>query len=150
MSEHWLQIGLIFFGALNLAFGIVMMLAPGWFFDHVGPYGIDNHHYIGDLGAFYIAAGGGLLVSVRRRSWRAPLLYVSAAWYGLHAVNHLFDIGENNRSDSRGIADTVSIAIGALALAYMARAAYSAERGEIPAPPSAGLPPRPPDYPPGD
>jgi hypothetical protein len=150
MSEQSLRIGLFFFGGINLALGLVMMLAPGFFFDNIGTYGIQNDHFIGDLGAFYIAAGGGLLVSIRRPSWRAPLLYVSAAWYAFHAVNHLFDIGDDNKGDGRGIADTVLIAIGAAALFYLARFA-DGDGGGAPTPPSArGLPPRPADYPPGD
>ncbi|MDX6616237.1 MAG: hypothetical protein QOD60_1328 [Solirubrobacterales bacterium] len=150
MSEQSLRVGLVFFGAVNLALGIVMMLAPGFFFDNIGTYGARNDHFIGDLGAFYIAAGGGLLVSVRRPSWRAPLLYVSAAWYALHAVNHLFTIGDDNKGDGRGIADTVVIAVGAAALFYLGRSAQSDEGPAPPAGPPRGLPPRPADYPPGD
>ncbi len=149
MSERALRIGLIFFGLLNLVTGLLLMFTPHWFFDHIGPYGIRNDHYLGDLRAFYIAAGAGHLVSVNRPSWRAPLLAVSAAWYALHAVNHLFDVGENNKGDGRGWSDTVLIAIGALALAYMARAASrEGEGGGLPRP--ASPPARPRDYPPGD
>jgi hypothetical protein len=150
MSEQSLRIGLVFFGGINFALGIVMMLAPGFFFDNIGTYGVRNNHFIGDLGSFYIAAGAGLLVSVRRPSWRAPLLYVSAAWYALHAVNHLFTIGDDNKGDGRGIADTVAIAIGAAALFYLARFAQGSEGAAAPPAPPRGLPPRPTDYPPGD
>jgi hypothetical protein len=150
VSEQSLRIGLFFFGGINLVLGLVMMLAPGFFFDNIGTYGIQNDHFIGDLGAFYIAAGGGLLVSIRRPNWRAPLLYVSAAWYALHAVNHLFDIGDDNKGDGRGIADTVVIAIGAAALYYLARFADRSGGGAAPPTPARGLPPRPADYPPGD
>ena len=147
MSERAMRIGLIFFGALNLVTGALLLFAPDYFFDHIGPYGVENEHYLGDAGAFYLAIGSGLLVAVRRPSWRVPLLFVSALWFGVHAINHLFDIGENNRSESRGIGDTVLIALGAAALAYMARAATRTEgAGQVhPAPK-----PRPRDYPPGD
>jgi hypothetical protein len=145
MSERSMQVGLVVFGVINLVTGALLFFAPDYFFDHIGPYGIENKHYLGDVGAFYLAAGAGLLIAVRQPSWRAPLLAVAAVWYGLHAVNHLFDIGDNNRSDSRGISDTVLIAIGAAALGYMARAASRMSPAARPGP---GARPR--DYPPGD
>jgi hypothetical protein len=150
MSEQSLRVGLFIFGGINLVLGLVMMLAPGFFFDNIGTYGLQNDHFIGDLGSFYIAAGAGLLISIRRPSWRAPLLYVSAAWYALHAVNHLFTIGDDNKGDGRGIADTVLIAVGAAALYFLARSAERGESGSGRSEPPRGLPPRPADYPPGD
>ena len=57
-----------------------------------------------------------------RRSWWAPLLALGAIMFALHALNHAFDIDEA-RSDARGLADTLVIAAGALALAWLARAA---------------------------
>jgi hypothetical protein len=147
MSERTMRIGLIFFGALNLVTGALLLFAPDYFFDNIGPYGVENEHYLGDAGAFYLAIGTGLLVAVRRPSWRVPLLVVSAIWFGFHAINHAFDIDENNRSDARGIGDTALIAVGAAALAYMARVATRSEdAGQVrPAPK-----PRARDYPPGD
>jgi hypothetical protein len=150
MSEQSLRIGLLFFGVVNLLIGLTQLFTPHWFFDNIGPYGVRNDHYLGDVGAFYVAAGGALLMSIQRPSWRAPLLYMSAAWYALHAANHLFDIGEDNKGDGRGIADTVSLAIGAGALLYLARFADRESRRAPPPSPGRGLPPRPADYPPGD
>ena len=149
MSERSLQIGLVFFGALNLLTGLSQLFAPGWFFDNIGPYGLQNDHYIGDVGAFYIAAGAALLLSVSRPGWRPPLLYMSAAWYAIHAINHAFTVGDDNKSDAHGIAQTILLAIGAAALAYMASASDRGEAGSGLGE-SRGLPPRPPDYPPGD
>ena len=149
MSERSLQIGLVFFGALNLLTGLSQLLAPGWFFDNIGPYGLQNDHYIGDVGAFYIAAGAALLLSVSRPGWRPPLLYMSAAWYAIHAINHAFTVGDDNKSDAHGIAQTILLAIGAAALAYMASVSDRGGSGSG-LPGSRGLPPRPPDYPPGD
>lgn len=122
MSDSTLRALLVFFGALNLAQGLFAFLAPGTFFDQIGRYPPENDHYIGDVGAFYIAAGAVLLASVRYTSWRVPLLVMGATWYGLHALNHVFDIDEA-RSDARGIFDTVALAAGAAAQAYLARAA---------------------------
>jgi hypothetical protein len=61
-----------------------------------------------------------VLLSVNRPAWRAPLLWVGAVWFGLHALNHLFDVGEA-RSDTRGVFDTVLLAFGAIGSVYLAR-----------------------------
>jgi hypothetical protein len=150
MSERDLRIGLFFFGGVNLLIGLSQFFTPGWFFDNIGPYGLRNDHYIGDVGSFYIAAGGALLFSISRPSWRGPLLYLGAAWYALHAVNHVFDVGDDNKGDAHGIAQTVLLAIGAAALYYLARVADRGEPSSGTSETPRGLPPRPADYPPGD
>ncbi len=50
------------------------------------------------------------------------MLALGALWYGLHAINHVFDVGEA-RSDARGIFDTVYIGLGGLLYVYLAWAA---------------------------
>jgi hypothetical protein len=56
---------------------------------------------------------------------------VGAIWFGLHALNHVFDIDEA-RSDARGIFDTAALALVALLTAGLAR---EAERLREAAPP---------------
>jgi hypothetical protein len=122
VSERGLQLALAFIGGINLVIGLSALVAPGWFFDEIGHYGARNTHYAGDVGAFYAAAGAVTLASIRLRSWRVPLLWLTAVWYGLHAVNHAFDTGEAE-SNARGISDTVLLALGAGLSAYLARVA---------------------------
>jgi hypothetical protein len=122
MSEGALRAILLFAGAFNLLTGLLALVAPGTFFDEIGRYGVENLHYVGDVGAFTAAAGAGLIVAAYRPAWRVPLLWVGAAWFALHAINHAFDTDEA-RSDARGIADTALLALGAVGSAYLARAA---------------------------
>ena len=112
------------------ALGVFHVLLGGWqfffndsFFEHVGRYGAENAHYVGDAGSFTLAFGIALVVAVGRPTWRAPILALGAIWYALHAINHLLDIDENRISEFRGILDTVLIASGALLLAWVAREA---------------------------
>ena len=122
MTERALRWSLLIVGVLQLLSGLLALIAPDTFFDDIGRYGVENSHYVGDVGAFQAAAGIGLLLAANRPSWRAPLLWVGAIWFELHALNHLFDIGEA-RSDARGVADTVLLAllgVGAAALAQEA------------------------------
>jgi hypothetical protein len=119
MTERALRVVIGMLGLYHLITGLVALLAPGTFFDQIGNYGAENLHYVGDVGAFTAAYGIALLVALGRRSWWTPMLALGAIWYGLHAFNHLFDTDEA-RSDARGWADTLLLAAGALALAWLA------------------------------
>lgn len=120
MSERALRIVLGVIAAYHVVTGGLALLAPDTFFDEIGKYGLENSHYVGDVGAFMLAFGVALAIAVVRPSWRAPLLWLGALWYGFHAINHAFDTGEA-RSDERGWGDTVAIAVGALISAWLAR-----------------------------
>lgn len=112
--------------AYHVLSGGLALLAPGTFFEQIGLYGEENRHYVGDVGAFVLAFGIALGIAVVRPAWRAPLLWLGALWYGLHALNHAFDVGEA-RSALRGWADTLLIALGALVSAWLARVSEGLE-----------------------
>jgi hypothetical protein len=120
MTERSLQVVLALIGATNAAVGALALIAPDAFFDQIGKYGVENSHYVGDVGAFVLAFGIAVLISIRLPSWRGPVLGLGAIYYGLHALNHVFDTGEA-RSEARGWLDTIYIALGAVLLAYLAR-----------------------------
>jgi hypothetical protein len=120
LDRRTLRVIVIALGLFHLFEGGWQLIAPGSFFDEIGRYGVENTHYVGDVGAFTAAYGIALLIAAGRPSWWAPLLAAGALWYGLHAINHLFDIDEA-RSDARGAVDTILIAIGAGLLAWLAR-----------------------------
>jgi hypothetical protein len=120
MTERALKVVLALVAAYHVVTGAMALLAPDTFFDEIGTYGVENSHYVGDVGAFVLAFGIALAIAVVRPSWRAPLLWLGAIWYGLHAINHAFDTGEA-RSEGRGWADTAAIALGALFSAWLAR-----------------------------
>lgn len=119
MTERALQAVLGVAAAYQIVTGALALVAPGTFYDEIGRYGAENSHYVGDVGAFSLAAGIALAVSVVRPSWRVPILWTGAFWFGLHALNHAFDTGEA-RSDARGWVDTVLLALGAAGSAYLA------------------------------
>ena len=94
ISERALRAALVVLGALNAASGALALIAPDTFFDQIGRYGVENSHYVGDVGAFVLAFGIAVLVAAWRPSWRVPVLALGALWYGLHALNHAFDVGQ--------------------------------------------------------
>lgn len=104
----------------HVATGLLALIAPGTFFDQIGHYGLENRHYVGDVGAFILAFGVAVGISVGRPSWRPPILWLGALWYGFHALNHAFDTGEA-KSEVRGWGDTLLIGLGAVASAWLAR-----------------------------
>jgi hypothetical protein len=131
VTERSLQVVLALLGAINAGLGALALIAPDTFFDQIGKYGVENSHYVGDVGAFTTAAGIGVSISIWRPSWRAPLLWVGAAWFGLHALNHVFDVGEA-RSDARGVTDTLLLALGGVGSVYLALVAQRMQEDERP------------------
>lgn len=134
MSERSLKLILVAAGVYNVLLGGLALVAPDTFFDDIGRYGVENSHYVGDVGAFQLAAGIGLLLAVNRPTWWAPLLWVGALWFGLHALNHAFDTDEA-RSSARGWFDTVGLAVVAVGSAYLAQVAERLQRQGPGAPP---------------
>ena len=120
MTEKALKAVLAFIAAYHVAMGALALIAPGTFFDQIGHYGIENTHYVGDVGAFMLAFGVAVGIAVARPSWRAPVLWLGALWYGFHAINHAFDTDEA-KSEARGWTDTLLIAFGAFGAAWLAR-----------------------------
>jgi hypothetical protein len=114
------RVGLIVFAASYLALALSMVLAPHTFFTDVGPYGIQNDHYLRDVATFYAAFGVALLIAYGQTSWRTPILWCIAIQSGLHAVNHLFDIGDAH-SSWLGPANFISLALATAALVWLAR-----------------------------
>lgn len=120
ISERALKAVLVVIAAYHVATGLLALVAPDTFFDQIGHYGVENSHYVGDVGAFMLAFGVAVAIAVVRPSWRAPILWLGALWYGFHAINHAFDTGEA-KSEGRGWGDTFAIAFGGVASAWLAR-----------------------------
>jgi hypothetical protein len=131
IGERALRAILVVVAVWHAALGALGLFAPDTFFDQIGSYGVENSHYVGDVGSFYLAYGAAIAMAIARPAWRAPLLWLGSLWYGLHALNHLFDTGEA-KSEARGWSDTVLIAIGAAGGAWLARVSerLAGEAGE--------------------
>jgi hypothetical protein len=111
---------LIAFAAIQLLLGLLLWLTPGFFYDEIGPFGPRNDHYMADVATFYLALGTVAFMSVRRPSWRVPVLTLAFVQYALHSLNHLIDIGESHPGWI-GPADFVSLTLVAVLLAWMLR-----------------------------
>lgn len=109
---------LVVFGAGQLVIGALLWLAPGWFYDHIGPYGPRNDHYMADVATFYLALGIAALIAARRPAWRAPVIGFALIQYAFHSLNHLLDVGEAD-PEWLGPANLVSLAATTLLLIWM-------------------------------
>lgn len=76
--------------------GVALLIAPFWFFQHIGTYPPFNRHYEGDLGAFLLPLGVALLVAARAPGRYVGVIWVAALGSALHLVNHLPDALERN------------------------------------------------------
>jgi hypothetical protein len=123
VNEARLRTILLVAAVYHLLFGAFMIFAPGAFYDSLGKFPPENDHYIKDVSTFYIALGVVLFVSVRRRSWRTPVLVFAALEYAIHAINHLVDVNDA-ASDFTGWFDFFSIALIALIFAALASFAW--------------------------
>jgi hypothetical protein len=115
-------VGIGVFAAVQLGLALLMAASPHEFYTAVGPFGAYNGHYIRDLATFYAATGAGLLVAIRRDSWRVPMLALMTIQYTLHSINHLIDIGKAHPAWN-GYFDFFSFAAAAVLLAWLWRRA---------------------------
>jgi len=83
---------LALFAAYFFGIGLWMAISPHTFYTAIGPFGVQNDHYLRDTATFQMAFGVGLFVAISRPSWRVPMLTIAAIQFALHSVNHLVDI----------------------------------------------------------
>ncbi len=97
LDEARIRQALLLLAGVQLVLGAFLVIAPSTFEDAIAPYGTGaDDHFLRDLGTFYLAMGAALLLSVRRPSWRVPVLFGVAIQYALHTVNHLIDIADTD------------------------------------------------------
>jgi hypothetical protein len=124
LRKDALTAGIAVFALYNLALALFMAAAPHSFFTNVGPFGARNDHYIRDTATFSAAIGVGLLIALRRPSWRVPMLAISTVQFALHSINHLVDI-EKAHPAWNGYFDFFSLAAATILLGWLLRIALA-------------------------
>jgi peptidoglycan/LPS O-acetylase OafA/YrhL len=113
-------LGLRALGAFMLAQGVWMVISPGTFFDVLGPFGERNDHYLRDNATWALTLGVLALLAAPRPSWRLPVLAFAAVQSGLHAVNHVVDVGEADPGWV-GVFDAVALGLVTVLLVLLLR-----------------------------
>jgi hypothetical protein len=128
MSPRATQLIFLAVGAAHVAFGAVMLFAPGPFYDGLAAFPPRSDHFIRDVGAFSVALGLALAAAARRPAWRGPVLFVAVVQYAIHTANHLYDV---NRP-VEGWVGPVNAALVAAGLVLLAVLAWAARRRRRP------------------
>jgi hypothetical protein len=103
-------------GIAHLLTGVAMLLTPIWFFTTIGTFPPFNRHYTGDMGAFQLGLGIGLLVAARAPARQRLLIWSAAVGNLLHALNHAYDAVLSQASLGYWLADTAPLLVLTLAL----------------------------------
>lgn len=100
-------IGLV--GFFDAAAGSALLFAPQWFYDTLATFPPFNRHYAGDVGAFLLPIGIGLLVAARDpiRYHAILVLALVASW--IHAANHTIDAINHAGEGSASVLDAGNI-----------------------------------------
>jgi hypothetical protein len=103
-------------GIVHLTTGLLLLLAPYSYFmllEHFPPY---NRHDAGDLGAFQLPLGVGLLLAAREPLRYRVVILIAAAANLLHALNHVYDGLTMPTTPVYWIADVGMLLVMAIAL----------------------------------
>jgi hypothetical protein len=106
----------------HLALGSFMVVAPRTFYEQVAAFPPYNAHFIRDIATFYLALGLVFALAAARRSWQVPLLVFALLQYGLHVLNHVWDVSETEPG-WLGPANLVVVALITAALYWLLREA---------------------------
>ncbi len=110
------QVVVVIAGLTHLLVGLAMLLAPMWFFVTIGTFPPFNRHYTGDMGAFQLALGAGLLVAARTPARQRLLIASAAVGNLLHMLNHAYDALISRATLGYWLADTGPMLVLTLAL----------------------------------
>ena len=109
-------------GLLAAANGVFMLVAPATWYaivpgvPNTGPL---NGHFIRDIGAAFLVAGGALVWFARDARAR-PAALASAAFFALHAVVHLSEAITGRESIYQAVRDLPTVYLGALLALWIA------------------------------
>ena len=93
MSPRGITVAFVAVGLANAAVGLVMLLAPGWFYESIATFQPRNDHFVRDYSTIHVALGVAFVAASRRPTWRGAVLLVAVVQYALHTANHLYDLG---------------------------------------------------------
>lgn len=105
-------------GLGNVLAGLALLFAPQWFFTHIAPFDPYNRHFLGDIGAFNLPIGVGLIYGAYQPRQYWPVLVLGLWANGIHALNHLYDNLWLDRSVEHFLRDGLPLLLAALALAW--------------------------------
>ena len=125
--NRWVSVVIGIVGVGYTLIGLALILTPQWFFENIGPFAPFNRHYEGDLGAFILPLGLGLLAATRTPVRHHLFLAVAAGASLLHAGNHIYEALIGTTPAERVLQDTGPL----LAFGLLLLAAWWGARREV-------------------
>jgi hypothetical protein len=122
MHHLSMRAGLLSLAGVQLTIGLWQAISPRSFYTALADFGPRDDHVMRDVASYYLASGVVLAIAAGRPSWRAPALALVGLQFGLHALNHLADVGKSDPSWV-GPFDLLSLLAGTLLIALLFRAA---------------------------
>ena len=120
------------FAASNLILGIWMLVDPiHWYHNlpaNVPSTGPPNEHFIRDVGCVFTVMGLALAFAALRPAHRLPTMIGVSAWYGAHALVHVFDSASGRAPSGQWLVDLPGVYASAIALIALTIALKRAER----------------------
>jgi len=110
-------------GLTQLIPALWIVIAPHSFFDHVGPFGVYNSHYLGDAAAFQAGIAVPLIAAAWWEPLRAGALAIGLATVTFHAINHWIDVNAAHPGSNADIADAILLTVLAALMLAPLRAA---------------------------
>jgi hypothetical protein len=98
--------------------GLALLFAPQWFFQNIAPFDPYNRHFLGDIGAFNLPIGAGLIYAAYQPQRYWPLLVLGLWANAIHALNHLYDNLWLDRSLEHFLRDGLPLSVAAVALVW--------------------------------
>jgi hypothetical protein len=92
MSERVMITGLYTFGVAHFVFAISGVVIPVIYYDTMANFGLRNDFFVRAVSFLDLALGVGALVSIRRVSWRLPVLTIGTIHWSLHGLSHYIDV----------------------------------------------------------
>ena len=118
-SGTWIRAIALLEGLFTLGSGLALLFLPRRFYDSVADFGTYNQHFMGDVGAFTIALGIGLIIAARD-PWRyRPLIGIGAIGSLIHVAHHAYDDFFSGQGVSRHfLLNTLPLLVLAILLAF--------------------------------
>jgi predicted anti-sigma-YlaC factor YlaD len=114
LNPRYLAPVCVVLGLAQLVPALWIVIAPHSFFDHVGPFGPYNSHYLGDAASFQAGIGVALVAAARWEALRAGALAIALASVSFHAINHWIDVNDAHTGSNADVTDAILLTVLAL------------------------------------
>jgi len=111
-------------GLSDFLAGAALLLAPQWFFDHIGTYPPYSPHFLGDAGAFLTPVGAALILAATNPVKYRSLVALGTIVSVLHFLNHL----DGSLTAGESWLQTIVVAVPAVAMLVVVAVGRSKSR----------------------